>query len=129
MNKELNIKIAKHLGWVYFTHQGVKQMRGYDKDLSKAFKPGWYRQLPLNIDKLIESAYVCRNHNELSLIITNLNHLIKALDKTGEYYQLNSKIEKEPYECVVSQGDDSLVVGESQNSLTEAIYKALEQIL
>jgi hypothetical protein len=99
------------------------------KKISKFYKPGWYNFMPLNVDKMLQNCYICRNHNELSLIITNLNHLIKALDKTGEYYQLNSKIEKEPYECVVSQGDGSLVVGESQNSLAEAIYKALEQIL
>lgn len=128
MSKELNIKIAKHLGFIYVTHQALEEMRK-KVTLNNSFKPGWYRAKPINVDYITEAYYLCRNHNELSFLENDLNYLIKALDITGEYYQLNSKIEKEPYECVISQGDDSLVVGESQNSLAEAIYKALGQIL
>ena len=125
MNKELNIKIAKHLGWVYITHLQLKEMRKSDKKLNKAFKPGWYYYLPLNIDKLIESTYVCRNHNQLSFITTDLNFLIKALDKSAPDYEISkdTKFNRGSYVCFIN---GEVTIGDT---LPEVVYKTLGKLL
>jgi hypothetical protein len=123
--RELNVKIAKHLGWVYITHLQLKEMKKSDKKLNKAFKPGWYSSLPLNIDKLIKANYVCRNHNELSIFETNLNYLIKALNKATPDYEISkdTKFNTVSYVCIVN---GEVTIG---NSLEEAIYRALGKLL
>jgi|688.fasta_scaffold60087_12 hypothetical protein len=123
--RELNIKIAKHLGWVYITHLQLKEMKKSDKKLNKAFKPGWYYYLPIDIDKLIESAYICRNHNQLSFITTDLNYLIKALDKETLHYEISKEtnFRNEFYMCIAKE---EVTTG---NTLYEVIYKILGKLL
>jgi hypothetical protein len=108
--RELNIKIAKHLGWVYITHLQLKEMKKSDKKLNKAFKPGWYYYLPIDIDKLIESA---------------LNYLIKALDKETLHYEISKEtnFRNEFYMCIAKE---EVTTG---NTLYEVIYKILGKLL